>query len=128
MTQKTVYTGVGVIHLAFGLGFVLLPGLVVSLYGVSLDDAGIMMARLLGASDLASALLLLGARAIPASRTTRLISLKGALEWSLIAIILAFYALSGLLNFMGWASVILFAVIVYLFGVDIYKQGQTPIS
>jgi len=124
MTQKSLYTGVGFIHLIFGLGFVLLPGLVVAIYGVSLAESGTMMARLLGASDLAGALLLFGARTIPASRTTRLISLKGALEWSLIAIILLVYALSGLLNFMGWASVVLFAAIVYLFSVNVYKHDE----
>jgi hypothetical protein len=122
MKQKALYTLIGIIHLVFGLGFVLLPDLVAALYGVSLDESGTLMARLLGAADLASALPLLGARTLPASPATRLISQKGALEWSLVAIILLVYSLLGALNFLGWMSVVLFAAIVYLFATDIVRQ------
>ncbi len=122
MTRKLLYTLVGAIHLAFGLGFVLVPGLVVALYGVSLAESGALMARLLGAADLASAFLLLGARQWPDAPAARLISLKGVLDWSVIAVILLFYSLSGLLNFMGWVSVVLFVVIAILFGRDAVGQ------
>lgn len=118
MSRKLLYTGVGVIHLVFGIGFLLLPGFVVSLYGISLDESGLLMARLLGAADTASGMLLLGLRDIARSQASRLISLKGAVEWSLIAVILLLNTLSGLLNFLGWVSVVLFIGIVVLFARD----------
>lgn len=122
MARKTVYTVVGAIHLIFGFGFLLLPGVVVALYGVSLDESGTLMAQLLGAADLASAALLLGLRDITASQAARVISAKGALEWSLITIVLLIHSITGLLNFMGWLSVVLFAGIVYLFARDVFEQ------
>ena len=122
MSRKQLYTIVGAVHLIFGFGFLLLPGLVVALYGVTLNESGTLMAQLLGASDLASAALLLGLRDIANSKAARIISTKGALEWSLITIILLLYSITGLLNFMGWVSVVLFAAIVYLFVRDISRQ------
>lgn len=122
MSRKQLYSFVGVIHLLFGFGFLLLPGLVVALYGISLDESGTLMAQLLGASDLASAALLLGLRDVAASKAARVVSTKGALEWSLITIVLLLYSVTGLLNFMGWVSVVLFGVIVYLFARDVFGQ------
>ncbi|MCB9422202.1 MAG: hypothetical protein H6667_20535 [Ardenticatenaceae bacterium] len=122
MTRKQLYSIVGGIHLVFGFGFLLLPGIVVALYGISLDESGTLMAQLLGASDLASAALLLTLRDIPSSQAARVVSTKGALEWSLITIILLLYSVTGLLNFMGWVSVVLFAAIAFLFARDVFKQ------
>jgi hypothetical protein len=122
MSRKLLYTLVGTVHLVFGFGFLLLPGLVVALYGVSLDESGTLMAQLLGAADLASAALLLGLRNIADSQAARSISTKGALEWSLITIILLLNTVTGLLNFMGWVSVVLFAAIVFLFARDVSLQ------
>jgi hypothetical protein len=122
MSRKQLYTIVGAVHLIFGFGFLLLPGLVVALYGVSLDESGTLMAQLLAASDLASAALLLGLRDMGDSKATRIISIKGALEWSLITIVVLLYSITGLLNFMGWVSVVLFAAIVYLLVRDISRQ------
>lgn len=122
MSRKQLYSIVGAIHLVFGFGFLLLPGVVVALYGISLDESGTLMAQLLGAADLASAALLLGLRDIPSSQAARVISTKGALEWSLIAIVLLLYSITGLLNFMGWVSIVLFAAIVFLFARDVFQQ------
>ncbi|MEJ2747173.1 MAG: hypothetical protein P8183_04555 [Anaerolineae bacterium] len=122
MSRKTLYTLVGAIHLVFGFGFLLLPGVMVALYGAPLDESGTLMTQLLGASDLASAALLLALRDIDASKAARTISIKGALEWSLITLIVLLYSITGLLNFLGWISVVLFAVIVYFFARDVFQQ------
>ncbi len=122
MSRKQLYTVVGAIHLIFGFGFLLMTPLTVALYGISLNETGTLMAQLLAASDLASAALLLGLRDMSDSKATRIISIKGALEWSVITIILLLYSISGLLNFMGWVSIVLFAAIVYLFARDVSRQ------
>lgn len=124
MSRKMVYTAVGVLHLLFGVGFLLLPGFVVSLYGISLDASGTLMARLLGVADIASATLLLGLRDLPDSQAARFVSIKGALEWGLITIVVLLNTLSGLLNFLGWISVVLFVVVVILFAIDLSGQKQ----
>ena len=122
MSRKSLYTLVGAVHLIFGFGFLLLPGVIVALYGISLDESGTLIAQLLGAADLASAALLLGTREIGDSKATRVISFKGALEWSLITIVVLLYSITGLLNFMGWASVVVFAAIVFLLARDVFRQ------
>ena len=124
MSRKMVYTAVGVLHLLFGVGFLLLPGFVVSLYGISLDASGTLMARLLGVADIASATLLLGLRDLPDSQAARFVSIKGALEWGLITVVVLLNTLSGLLNFLGWISVVLFVVVVILFAIDLSGQKQ----
>ena len=124
MSRKMVYTAVGVLHLLFGVGFLLLPGFVVSLYGISLDASGTLMARLLGVADIASATLLLGLPDLPDSQAARFVSIKGALEWGLITIVVLLNTLSGLLNFLGWISVVLFVVVVILFAIDLSGQKQ----
>ena len=122
MSRKQLYTAIGAIHLLFGFGFLLLTQWTVALYGITLNETGTLMAQLLAASDLASAALLLGLRDIADSKAGRIISTKGALEWSLITIILLLYTVTGLLNFMGWVSVVLFAAIAYLFARDVSRQ------
>jgi hypothetical protein len=82
------------------------------------------MAQLLAASDLAGAALLLGLRDIADSKPARIISTKGMLEWGLITIVILLYSVSGLLNFMGWVSVVLFSAIVYFFARDVYRQRE----
>ncbi len=122
MSRKQLYTVVGAIHLIFGFGFLLMTPWTVALYGISLNETGTLMAQLLAASDLASAALLLGLRDLGDSKAARNVSIKGALEWSLITIVVLLYSITGLLNFMGWVSVVLFAVIVFLFARDISSQ------
>lgn len=124
MPRKTLYTLIGALHLIFGLGFLLMTQWTVAIYGVTLNESGTLMTQLLGVADLGSAAILLGLRDLPASKATRVISTKGALEWGLIAIILLLYSVSGLLNFMGWVSVVLFAAIVFLFVRDMKNSGD----
>lgn len=122
MSRKQLYTVVGAVHLIFGFGFLLMTQWTVALYGITLNETGTLMAQLLAASDLASAALLLGLRDMASSKAARIISTKGMLEWSLITIILLLNTITGLLNFMGWVSVVLFAAIVYMFARDVSRQ------
>lgn len=124
MSRKLLYTVVGAVHLVFGFGFLLLTGWTVALYGITLNETGTLMAQLLAASDLASAALLLGLRDITDSKPARIISTKGMLEWSLITIVVLLNSVSGLLNFMGWVSVVMFSAIVYFFARDVFRQRE----
>jgi hypothetical protein len=124
MPRKTLYTLIGALHLIFGLGFLLMTQWTVAIYGITLNETGTLMAQLLAVADLGSAAILLGLRDLPNSKAARVISTKGALEWGLIAIILLLNSVTGLLNFMGWVSVVLFAAIVFLFVRDMKNSGD----
>jgi hypothetical protein len=124
MPRKTLYTLIGALHLIFGLGFLLMTQWTVAIYGITLNETGTLMAQLLAVADLGSAAILLGLRDLPNSKAARVISTKGALEWGLIAIILLLNSVTGLLNFMGWVSVVMFAAIVFLFVRDMKNSGD----
>jgi hypothetical protein len=96
----------------------------VAIYGITLNETGTLMAQLLAVADLGSAAILLGLRDLPNSKAARVISTKGALEWGFIAIILLLNSVTGLLNFMGWVSVVMFAAIVFLFVRDMKNSGD----
>lgn len=54
MGTRTLFTVTAALMLFFGFGFILLPRLVFSIYGVALDPGGVMLARVAGAAWMTS--------------------------------------------------------------------------
>ena len=57
MKLNTLFTITAVVMIFFGVGFILLPAMVFSMYGVTLDANGIMLAHVAGAAVFALGLL-----------------------------------------------------------------------
>ncbi len=93
-----------IISLVFGIGFVVIPAVVWSIYGVTLDPAGIIMTRFFGACLLGIGLICW------VTRNAEFNTLKG-ITFSLciadtIGFIIALSAvLSGIINMLGWFNV-----------------------
>ena len=105
------------ITLVFGVGFVLVPKAVWSLYGVTLDPAGAMMTQFVGATFLLLSIVLWLARNAPYSEVTLRALVLAIVIGDTIGFIVALLAqLSGVLNALGWLNVALWLLLALGFG------------
>ncbi len=111
------------IALVFGSGLVLAPALLLSILGARTDDAGIVVARLLGA-------LLLGyagvgwytARAADSVLRRNIIRTEAAVN--LVAVVISVAGtIAGTLNVLGWSLAVVFGVLA---SARLYGTIATP--
>lgn len=60
--MQTLFTITLIVELLFGLGFLILPGMLVGLFGVTLDDFGVALDRFFGSALLGFVVLMWFAR------------------------------------------------------------------
>jgi NAD/NADP transhydrogenase beta subunit len=105
------------ITVVFGIGFVLLPKAVMSLYGVTLEPAGAMMTQFFGATFILISIVLWLARNAPYSEVTLQALLLAIVIGDAIGFIVALMAqLSGVPNALGWLNVALWLLLALGFG------------
>jgi hypothetical protein len=105
MKLSTVFIVAAVAGLIFGLGFLLMPAQVMSLYGVELNDAGQWVGRYLGATFLGIALLNWLVRNAPASDTRRAV-VPGDFVLSALGLVVAVWdRIAGSRNALAWLTV-----------------------
>jgi len=97
-----------VVTLVFGLSLVLVPGGLLSLYGITVNDAGILIARLFGAAFLGFTVLNWSARKAADSEILRGIMLANLIMDAVGFIVTLLGQLAGLANALGWSSVALY--------------------
>ena len=94
-----------IVCLGFGVLLLAIPGLLMSLYGVTLQEGGILMARLYGASLVGNLMLTWFSRNDAGSEALRA-AVLGLLVYDAIGLIVAIVAmLSGVMNALGWSVV-----------------------
>jgi uncharacterized membrane protein YfcA len=94
----------------FGLGFVLLPGVMFSIYGIASAPASLLGFRLFGSALIAIGLLTWFLKDSTNWQATRALLLSVAIG-NVIGLLLVFFAtINGTLSAMGWT-----AVLIYLF-------------
>jgi hypothetical protein len=95
----------------FGIGFVLIPTVLASIYGMSLDAAGVLMARLFGGGFIFEAIVLWMARNTDRDDVACRGIIIGVVVSNIIGFIVCLLAtLAGVWNALGWLSVALFLV------------------
>lgn len=123
MTLRNLFIVNAVIALGFGASFVLAPALTLSLYGVTVSAAGIVLARLLGAMLLGIGLFTWFARDPEDSGARRGIVLGQFLHTAIGFIVLLLAQLSGLMNLFGWSIVVIYLLLALGYG---YFQFVKP--
>ena len=99
-----------VISLAFGIAFALVPAAVMSLYGVTLDLGGALMARFLGACLIGIGLICwLDRNAAP--QVLQGITLALCIGDTVGFIVALLGQLSGLANALGWVNVVIWLLL-----------------
>jgi hypothetical protein len=99
-----------IVCLGFGVLLVAIPGQLMSLYGITLQEGGLFMARLYGAALLGNLMLTWFSRNDPGSEALRA-AVLGLLVYDAVGFIAAVLAmLTGVMNVLGWS-----VVAIYLF-------------
>jgi hypothetical protein len=110
MTIRTFFAILAVLSFLFGIGFVLAPGLVLTMYGIEYSPALGLVGRLFGGALLTLGVILWLARDFLDEAATRAV-LAGTVIGSSANVIVALKgALSGTTNALGWTT-----VLIYLF-------------
>jgi len=97
-----------VVTLIFGLSLVLIPVALFSLYGITVTDAGIVLARLFGAAFLGFTVLNWSARNAADSEVLRGIVFANLLMDAVGFVVTLLGQLAGLANALGWSFVALY--------------------
>lgn len=94
-----------VLAIVFGLGFVLVPTTLWTLYGIKLDTAGVYLAQLFGTANIGIGLVIFFVRGASAPDIGRRLAM-GILGWTIIeGVVVLLGQLQGVTNFMGWSFV-----------------------
>lgn len=116
MKASYLFVASAVLGLIFGVGLLVFPAQTTGMYGVTLDDVGVYLARLVGGSLLSFAVLAWLVRNAPASPERRPIILT-FLVANLLALVVNLLAqLGGLANSLGWSTVVIYLIFTVGFG------------
>lgn len=123
MKLSTLMVVKAVVCLGFGILLLAMPGPLMSLYGVTLDEGGNLMARLYGASLLGNLMLTWFSRNDPGSEALRA-AVLGLFVYDAVGLIVALIAVfSGVMNALGWSVVAIYLVFTAGYG---YFQFVKP--
>jgi hypothetical protein len=95
-----------IISLAFGIGFIIIPDAVWSIYGVTLDSVGVLMTQFFGACLIGIGLICWLIR-IADAKALKTITLSLCIADTIGFIVALSGQLSGLMNSLGWIVVAL---------------------
>ncbi|MEO7237700.1 MAG: hypothetical protein ABIZ96_03705 [Gemmatimonadales bacterium] len=115
----------GLLALVFGLGFLLAPRPMLSLYGVPIDPSIVLIARFFGAALVQLGLVLYLIRDVGDPRTQRGVvigSFIGSVAGLVVALTGQFW---GLTNRFGWSTVAIYALLTLGYG-SIMFGGRPP--
>jgi len=100
-----------VVEIIFGIGFVLMPTTVASVFGMNLSPSGALMAQLFGAAFIFGSIVLWLARNAPSSEAAIRAIVTAVVVSNAIGFIVTLLAtLSGVWNALGWLPVLLYLV------------------
>ncbi len=125
MKFSTLMSIKAVICLFFGVGMVLIPTTLMSLYGAILDPGGAFMAQLFGQAFFLLGLLLWLMRNTTEASTVKAFSISLFLGDAVGFVVSLMAVLNGVVNALGWTTVALYLVIGLGFGYFWLKPPTT---
>ncbi len=123
MSLKTLMIIKAIVCLTLGSVLLLVPGFLYSFFGATLNDAGVFAAREYGAALIGMLLLTWYARNAAESQARRAIILDLFIYDAIGVVITLIATLSGVLNWLGWAVVVLYLFFAVGYG---YFWFQKP--
>ena len=125
MKLNTLFVINAVVAVLFGLGFILIPSQLLSLYNVDMNEAGIYLARLLGAAFLAFAIISWLVRDSVGSHDQRAVVMAFLIADILSFIVSLTYQFQGIANAIGWSTIVIYLLLGLGFG---YFYFRNPAS
>jgi hypothetical protein len=116
MRLKTLMIVNAVIAAVYGIAFVVIPGRLVSLYGVTADPPLRYVGQFLGAALVGFAVLSWLARNAPDSPTRRAIVLGLGTACAVGCVIALLGQVSAVVNALGWSTVVIYFLLAVAFG------------
>ena len=116
MNLKTVYTISGVIGILFGLALLLVPASFFSMYGPDTNDALIFTGRLLGAAYIGFAVIAWQIRSASDPDVGKTVLPGFFISYGIGFVAALIAQLSGVVNAMGWSSVVIMLLFTLGFG------------
>jgi hypothetical protein len=116
MRLRSLLLLAGVIALAFGLGFLFVPRVMLPLYGVAVDPGIVLMARFFGAALVQLGTVLYLIRDVGDLRTQRGVvigSFLGSVAGLVVALTGQFW---GVVNQFGWSTVAIYGLLTLGYG------------
>jgi hypothetical protein len=109
---NTVFLIGGAIAVAFGLSFLLAPGMVLPMYGAPTDPATVLMSRFFGVALLQLGLMLYFLREVSDPSTQRAMALAGVVGSAAGVAVSVMGVLAGTVNALGWSTVAIYAALL----------------
>ena len=110
----------------FGVGFVVVPGQLMSLYGPEVSPQLVYVARLFGAALLGFAVLTWTAKNAPDSDTRRAILLALFVGDGIGFVVALIGQIGGVMNALGWSTVVIYLLLAIGFGYFCFAQPNVP--
>ena len=112
-----------VVEVVFGIGFVLIPMVLASIFGMDLSPAGVLMARLFGAAFIFGSIVLWHSRNEPSANMPQRSVVVGVVVSNAIGFVVTLLAsLSGVWNALGWLPVALYLVFGLVFAYFLFGK------
>jgi len=112
MRPSNVFLAGGVLAIAFGLSFLLVPAMVLPMYGAATDPATLLMSRFFGVALLQVGLMLYLLRETRDAATQRVTALAGAVGSVAGLLVALMGVMGGVVNALGWSTVAIYAVLL----------------
>jgi FtsH-binding integral membrane protein len=112
MRPNTVFLAGGVIAIAFGLSFLLVPGTVLPMYGAPADATTVLMSRFFGVALLQVGLMLYLLRETRDAATQRSMALAGVVGSVVGVLVSLMGVMGGAVNALGWSTVAIYAALL----------------
>ena len=132
MTLRNFFAVAAIIAFVYGAGFVLIPGPLVALYGVTLDAVGIVVGQLFGAALIGFGTLNWFARAAhdheePAVRAILLANLASDGLGFVLSLLNQLSGRAGV-NALGWSTVALYLLLALGFAYFLFMPQARPVA
>ena len=112
-----------IVEVVFGIGFVLMPMTVGSMFGMDLGASGALMAQLFGAAFIFGSIVLWLARNEPLSHAAvRAIVVAVVISNAIGFLVTLIASLSGVWNTLGWLPVLLYLVFGLAFAYFLFMK------
>lgn len=115
MPLRTFLLIAAIVEGFFGIGFLLVPNLVLAPMGVSLSPEGLMVTRILGAALFSFGLLFWWGRDAAPSEVLTAVFRAATVYFAVSAIPLLLGTLAGLANALGWGTFVLHILLAFGF-------------
>jgi len=130
MNIKAFMIFVAIIATAYGLGFLLVPGHLVRLYGVATGPAVILGYRFFGVALLAIGLIFWFAKESLDWTALRALLLGGAVSDAAGIVVAIWGSSTGIMNALGWSVVLIYVVLlagsIYFLQLGSRQPAMTP--